>query len=291
MRILVLHRVAAIVGCMLICLTYSSLPAAVVYDLAGDWNPPNNPNGTWAYLSGATLMPYQASVTALGGAGGYAPSPSNGYYLPLMWKSAGTLYAHSYDQFNGNAASGEASITWTSPVNGSVDITGFMYYDHAGVSRSNDFLVNLGADTLASGTVSYLVAYDEPHKLTFSFTGLPVTVGEVFSVELHRTTGYDAGATTAMNWTITAVPESATVPGDANRDGIVDQADYTVWYNNYGTSGASWSQGDFTGDGLIDQADYTIWYNNYGSTGGSVPEPATLSLLALGGLAMLKRRK
>ena len=211
MRILVLHRVAAVVGCMLIC---SSLPApaAVVYDLAGDWNPPNNPNGTWAYLSGSTPMPYQTSVTELGGAGGYAPSPSYGYFLPLMWKSAGTVYAHSYDPFNGNAANGEASITWTSPVNGSVDITGFMYYAHAGVSRSNDFLVDLGADTLASGTVSYLVAYDEPNKLTFSFTGLPVTVGEVFSVELYRSPGQSFGSTTAMNWTINAVPEPTSVP-------------------------------------------------------------------------------
>ena len=33
-----------------------------------------------------------------------------------------------------------------------------------------------------------------------------------------------------------------------------------------------------------------LWYNNYGSSGGSVPEPATLSLLALGGLALLRRR-
>ena len=79
------------------------------------------------------------------------------------------------------------------------------------------------------------------------------------------------------------------LPGDANRDGLVDQADYTVWYNNYGASG-EWGEGDFTNDGLIDQADYTIWYNNYGSTGGSVPEPMTMALLALGGLPMLRRR-
>ena len=79
-------------------------------------------------------------------------------------------------------------------------------------------------------------------------------------------------------------------PGDANRDGIVDQADYTVWYNHYGASGG-WADGDFTHDGVVDQADYTVWYNHYGFIGGSVPEPVTLSLLAVGGLAMLRRRK
>ena len=63
-------------------------------------------------------------------------------------------------------------------------------------------------------------------------------------------------------------------PGDANRDGIVDQADYTRWYNSYGADGG-WAGGDFNGDKLVDQADYTLWYNNYGSTGGAAePVPA-----------------
>jgi len=81
------------------------------------------------------------------------------------------------------------------------------------------------------------------------------------------------------------------VLGDANRDGIVDQADYTSWYNNYGAAGATWAQGDFTGDKLVDQADYTIWYNNYGAGGGSAPEPATLLLLAMGALVVPRRRE
>ena len=59
------------------------------------------------------------------------------------------------------------------------------------------------------------------------------------------------------------------LPGDANGDAIVDQADYTVWYNSYGSNGV-WANGDFNGDHLVDQADYTLWYNNYGASGGSV---------------------
>ena len=87
-----------------------------------------------------------------------------------------------------------------------------------------------------------------------------------------------------------AVTADASIPGDTNRDGIVDQADYTVWYNNYGACGG-WTKGDFNGDNLVDQADYTIWYNNYGSSGGSVPEPATLMLLAVASAAVVRRRR
>ena len=54
--------------------------------------------------------------------------------------------------------------------------------------------------------------------------------------------------------------------GDADGNGMVDQADYTVWYNNYGRTGIEGAVGDFSGDGLVDQADYTLWYNAYGQS-------------------------
>ena len=78
---------------------------------------------------------------------------------------------------------------------------------------------------------------------------------------------------------------------DADFDGAVDMADYAIWFNHYGAGGL-WSDGDFDGNSVVDMADYAAWFNNYGYAGtGAVPEPATLSLLALGGLAMLRRRK
>jgi hypothetical protein len=49
-------------------------------------------------------------------------------------------------------------------------------------------------------------------------------------------------------------------------------------------------QGERGDPGLADVADYDIWAANVGQTAGT-PEPATMSLLALGGPAMLRRRK
>jgi hypothetical protein len=90
-----------------------------------------------------------------------------------------------------------------------------------------------------------------------------------------------------------SVAYEALIPGDFNSSGIVDVGDYQIWFNNYGKTNATFADGDATGNGIVDVADYQVWFNNYGATSagaGSVPEPASLSLLVLGGLALLRRK-
>ncbi|MCD6378333.1 MAG: PEP-CTERM sorting domain-containing protein, partial [Planctomycetes bacterium] len=80
--------------------------------------------------------------------------------------------------------------------------------------------------------------------------------------------------------------------GDANLDGSVDVSDLGILAGNYGGTGKSWSEGDFCGDLVVDISDLGILAGNYGSsTGGAVPEPATLSLLLIGSLLVVVRRK
>jgi len=95
----------------------------------------------------------------------------------------------------------------------------------------------------------------------------------------------------AVNW-----PFSGTLvlppPGDANYDGLVDGGDYTLWADNYGSTGAGWGGADFNGDNVTDGGDYTIWADFYGTGGGAaIPEPATLVLLGVGGVLCLVRRR
>jgi len=82
--------------------------------------------------------------------------------------------------------------------------------------------------------------------------------------------------------------------GDANWDGVVDAADYVMLKRNFGgaPSGAG-NGGDLNDDGIVDLTDlqvlaFAMEANNAGET---VPEPGVLSLMVIGGLALLKRRR
>lgn len=97
--------------------------------------------------------------------------------------------------------------------------------------------------------------------------------------------------------------------GDTNLDASIDFGDLLTLAQGYGTSERLWTDGDFTYDGAIDFGDLLALAQNYGATLSSVdvtgfsadfrsdlalamslvPEPACLSLLAIG--AGLTRRR
>ena len=58
------------------------------------------------------------------------------------------------------------------------------------------------------------------------------------------------------------------IPGDANMDYLVNQADYDIWAAHNGmTSGATWDLGDWDADHDVDAADLALWQQN--QTGGT----------------------
>lgn len=55
-----------------------------------------------------------------------------------------------------------------------------------------------------------------------------------------------------------------TLPGDYNNDKTVNDADYTVWRNNFGSTTNLAADGN--GDGRVDASDYSVWRDHFGQS-------------------------
>ena len=58
--------------------------------------------------------------------------------------------------------------------------------------------------------------------------------------------------------------ELVSTPGDANRDGQVNFADFLILSVAFGTEGG-WPSGDFDGDGVVTFSDFLVLSSNFGS--------------------------
>ncbi|MEM1011785.1 MAG: matrixin family metalloprotease [Planctomycetota bacterium] len=108
------------------------------------------------------------------------------------------------------------------------------------------------------------------------------------------------GAVDAMVFYSLIVDGDGVLLGDANRDGVVDLADFGILRANFGLTGG-FGDANFNNDGVVDLTDFGILRSNFGNSSASdlaildawvatIPEPTT-GLFALASVGLLAGRR
>lgn len=190
----------------------------------------------------------------------------------------GTEPGVNFEQFS-NAATINAAgrISFTAALNGTDpaahDSLGLWAEDQAG---NLNLIVRSGQTFHIGPNDDRIVAQFWPSD---TFDGEPASFNEnTLAFILDFTDGSQAIYTASL----------LSLPGDYDRNGIVDAGDYNVWRKSLGQT-ATGLPADGDNNGTIDLADFDIWRTNYGAQAAgsganvpaTIPEPTSLLLLLI----------
>jgi hypothetical protein len=123
----------------------------------------------------------------------------------------GKVIVHSWDSSNGAANTDPANLTWTSPINGTILISGDTWLARKTSGRSNDWSLSFDGSILDNGVVTSLDSYTSQNPDTFGVFTEAVHVGDVVTFQATIDPSSPYGELEGVDLTITATPEPSTL--------------------------------------------------------------------------------
>jgi hypothetical protein len=199
-------------------------------------------------------------------------------FLYLPYQTPGLIGGY-YDGFANATLESAGSFTMNRTATGQYELT------IPGQSPETGMLVLSVAYQANSGVIA-----PDDNILTYAGSGNTFTINSYDLPALGTGPSYGFQDTKFV-WAFISFAdpfEPYVIPGDYNRDALVDNFDYEIWRKSYGQT-TGWMPADGNGDGVVDTADYIIWRKGDAASGSgagsdtAVPEPACLSLSFLAG--------
>jgi autotransporter-associated beta strand protein len=262
--------------------------------------------GAAAQISG--LLTNTPAVIADGnitlGASDSHNNPANGK-LALTWNSL-TIGSGATVTLSPTAAAKNVTVLTVASLSdsGTLDI------------GNNEMFITYGASDPITTIAGYIKSGYNGNR--WNGTGIISTTAQSKTNGLLYGVGYADGKDKVVAGLTSGEIEVAyTLLGDANLDGLVNGSDFNILAANFNQSITGWDQGDFNYDGLVNASDFNVLAANFnqgvsiGSVSGgdlaaldafavanglslptsSVPEPASMGLLAMGAIGILVRRR
>jgi hypothetical protein len=218
------------------------------WDLKADWSDTQNPNGAWSYLEGADLLPHVSAWTSAQGSfngdqPAWAVTANEQSFLPGWFKSSvtptftvdwqiGDVITHALEPNNCcGLGNGEGSVVWTSPFNGTINLSGSAWLGRKTLGRSDKWTLLRGANVLSTGQVLATDAYSRSNPFYFVngsggagvLHNLPINKGETIKLLIEKVPSSTAELM-GVNFTIT----KATEIGDTDGDGLAESQGLSV---------------------------------------------------------------
>ncbi|USN98619.1 MAG: hypothetical protein H6810_10670 [Phycisphaeraceae bacterium] len=237
-------------GALLIAAS-SSCVFGQTWDLVADWSDTDNPNGPWSY-NGSPGVPitnhlddYDPSTASAFGspqpAWAEAVFPQNNH-VPVWFKRVSDYSGFDIPigavGMHGTEADDPpqwVGVSWTSPVDEAVDLSGVVWYAHTGIQRSSNWQIRVNNIVITGGTVAWTDGSSSEFPIdladgsggALALDSIGVDPGDVITLEFKSFSTY--ACLLGVGLTITVDPCYA----DMNDDNLLDLADVNVFVSAF----------------------------------------------------------